>query len=141
MLQIRNDYNALAYLQGASYRAMEPRFSYWAVVGIILWCMNNIDNPAPLQPPDTQEVLSGMAADLLPSLYINSFMSLYENVLKYFLPCSDDEDKIKHCTEKFEKDYKLGNRYFSGEVRRLFAPLLDTIDGPVPEWLMRAITL
>ncbi|RYP74715.1 hypothetical protein DL769_003974 [Monosporascus sp. CRB-8-3] len=57
ILQIENDYSALIRLQGCSYRTMEPRFSYWGAVEIILWCMNNIDNATPgflLRLPDTE---------------------------------------------------------------------------------------
>ncbi|RYP62519.1 hypothetical protein DL771_009702 [Monosporascus sp. 5C6A] len=87
ILQIKNDYSALIRLQGCSYRAMEPRFSYWGVVGIILWCMNNMGNAAPgflLRPPDTEEVLSAMGRALLPSLYVCLFMTLYDNNFCHF---------------------------------------------------------
>ncbi|RYO87710.1 hypothetical protein DL766_005021 [Monosporascus sp. MC13-8B] len=146
MLQIKNDYSALIRLQGCSYWAMEPRFSHWGVVGITLWCMNNIDNATPgflLRPPDTEEVLSAMGRDLLPSLYVCLFMTLYDNNFCHFWPkdnADEDQELIKKFREVLENEYQLENNvHFARDVGQLFRPLRTSNGGPVQDWAIDAV--
>ena len=137
ILQIHNQYRSLAHLQGCSYRSMEPRFSYWSVIGIILWCMNNIDNPAPLRPPDTEEVFSAMAPDLLPSFFVYTFMTLYENVFQHHWGSGSRAAHINFLSTSYKIEH---NRYFAEQVHSLFQPLLVANGGPLPSWAVRAVT-
>lgn len=141
----QNNYTALATLQGCSYRSMEERFSYWAVIGIILWCMNNIDNTDPdfhLIPPDTEEVLSAMETALLPSLYACLFMTMYENNFRFYWP--DTRGAPNHIAvfrTLLEKEYQLSyNDHLASEVNDLLTPLRETNGGPIPDWALTALT-
>lgn len=144
ILQISNTYNSLAVLQGCSFREMEPRFSYWSVIGIILWCMNNIDNADPafiMQPPDTPGVLSGMDADLIPALYASLFVTMYENVYIFVWPgVGGPPGVINTFRTLLRAEYRLDfSPYFRREVFRHLGPLRVSQGGPLPNWAVRAM--
>ncbi|RYP26057.1 hypothetical protein DL768_011867 [Monosporascus sp. mg162] len=125
---------------------MEPRFSYWGVVGVILWCMNNIDNATPglfLRSPDTEEVLSAMGRGLLPSLYVCLFITLYDNNFCHFWPednAGEDRELIQQFRVVLENEYRFeNNAHFAREVGQLFRSLRTLNGGPVQDWAIDAV--
>lgn len=82
-----------------------------------------------------------MATDLLPSLYVNTFMTMNENCFKFYWPEGGAiaQEVMDEYREYFEDEYQLGNRYFAQEVSRLFDPLRASNNGPVPDWLVTAV--
>lgn len=123
---------------------MEPRFSYWSVLGIILWCMNNIDNTDPefiMQPPDTPGVLSAMETDLLPSLYACLFMTMHENAFQFIWPQAGAPAGIINAFRTLlRNEYRLDfSSHFRRAVFRYLGPFRASQGGPLPDWAVRAM--